>query len=233
MDQITCMISCSPIKSHPDTSIIEECIESLKDYRPFSRIIVMADGVREEQAHYQPRYAEFLSRLQKKYPDLDIFSMSEHKHQARTMRDCLQFVTTPVILFIEHDMALTGDIPFDTMIRMIMNEEADLIRLLYEDNDLINYTHLMMEKVGDFTKTKQWSQRPHVAGTEYYRRILNNNFSPNSKTFIEDRMHGVIEAEDNWNNNKLWTYTPPVPVQRFTYKDGRDGDPKYDDKLIY
>jgi hypothetical protein len=232
MDKITALISCSPIKSHPSTEIIEECIESIKE-RTDARIIVMADGVREEQEDYRPRYEEFLTRLRKKYPDIGISSMAEHKHQARTTRDTLSEVTTPVILFIEHDMALYGDIPIEEMYNMITSGEADLIRLLYEDNDLINYTHLMIEKVGDYTKTKQWSQRPSLASTQYYRRILNDHFSPKSKTFIEDRMHGVIEAEDNWNHNKLWTYTPEIPVQRFTYKDGREGDSKFDDLLIY
>ena len=227
------MISCSPIKSHPSTDIIDGCIASLKEKLPDSRIVVMADGVRKEQEDYAPRYKKFLTRLQKKYPEIEVVAMPEHYHQARTMLTCLPMVTTPVILFIEHDMALYGDIPFEEMAEMITKGEADLIRLLYEDNDLINYTHLMMEKVGDYTQTKQWSQRPQLASTTYYKRILTDHFSPNSKTFIEDRMHGAIEAEDNWSNNKLWTYTPEPPVQRFTYRDGREDDPKYDDKLIF
>ena len=232
MDTLTALISCSPIKSHPSTEIIEECIESIKA-RTDARIIVMADGVREEQEDYRPRYEEFLTRLQKKYPDIEIANMDSHKHQARTTNIVLQIVKTPVILFIEHDMALYGDIPKEEMCKKILDGEADLIRLLYEDNDLINFKHLMKEKVGDYTKTMQWSSRPHFASSTYYRRILSSHFSPNSKTFIEDRMHGVIEAEDNWNNNKLWTYTPEVPVQRFTYRDGRGDDSKYDDQLIF
>jgi hypothetical protein len=232
MDTLTALISCSPIKSHPSTEIIEECIESIKA-RTDARIIVMADGVREEQEDYRRRYEEFLTRLQKKYPDLEIANMDSHKHQARTTSIVLQIVKTPVILFIEHDMALKGEIPLEEMCGMITKGEADIVRLLYEDNDLINYTHLMIEKVGDYTKTKQWSQRPHFASTTYYKRILSSNFSPNSKTFIEDRMHGVIESEDNWNNNKLWTYTPELPVQRFTYRDGREDDPKFESLLIF
>jgi hypothetical protein len=229
----TALISCSPIKSHPSTAIIEECINSIKE-RSDCRIIVMADGVREEQEEYRPRYEKFLTRLQKKYPDLEIKISDVHRHQARMTKWTLdEDVRTPVILFIEHDMALYGDIPLEEMCKMITDGEADIVRLLYEDNDLINYTHLMLEQVGDYTKTMQWSQRPHFASTAYYKHILSAHFSPNSKTFIEDRMHGAIEAEDNWDNNKLWTYTPEPPVQRFTYKDGREEDPKYDDLLIF
>jgi hypothetical protein len=193
----------------------------------------MADGIREEQEEYRPRYEKFLTRLQKIYPDVEILSMKEHLHQARTTRHCLELVKTPVILFIEHDMALWGYIPIKEMCKKITDGEADVVRLLYEDNDLINYTHLMKEKVGDYTQTMQWSQRPHFASTTYYKRILTDHFSPNSKTFIEDRMHGAIEAEDNWDNNKLWTYTPEPPVQRFTYKDGREDDDKFESLLIF
>ena len=232
MDQLTVLISCSPIKSHPSTKIIEECIESVLPLG--CRIIVMADGVREEQEEYRPRYEEFLTRLQKIYPDLEIRISDIHRHQARMTKWTLdEAVRTPVILFIEHDMALKGNIPVEEICNKIIGGDADVVRLLYEDNDLINYTHLMIEKIGDYTKTKQWSQRPHFASAFYYRRILNDHFSPNSKTFTEDRMHGVIESEDNWANNRLWTYTPEPPVQRFTYKDGREDDPKYDDLLIY
>ena len=193
----------------------------------------MADGVREEQEDYRPRYEDFLARLQKKYPDLEIFKAKDHQHQARMTTNTLMHVFTPVILFIEHDMALKGDIPIKEMCKMITDGKADVVRLLYEDNDLINYTHMMRGKVGNYTRTMQWSQRPHFAGADYYRRILANYFSPNSKTFIEDRIHGMIEAEDNWEHHKLWVYTPEIPVQRFTYKDGREDDDKFVDQLIF
>lgn len=229
MDNITALISCSPIKSHPSTKIIDQAIASVKEMKT----IVMCDGVREEQEEYRPRYEKFLTRLQKKYPELEMLRMTEHVHQARATNICLQLVKTPVILFLEHDMAIRGEIPFKKIVKMITDGKADLVRLLYEDNDLINYTHLWGEKVGDFTKTMQWSGRPHFASTDYYRRILADHFSPNSKTFIEDRMHGVIEAEDNWGHNKLWVYTPEPPVNRFKISDGRDGDEKYDDLLVF
>lgn len=230
MAEITTLISSSPIKSHPSTYIIEECIESVKY---LGRTIVMQDGVREEQQGYASNYQEYLTRLQKKYPDLEIISMAEHKHQARTMRDCLESVTTPVILFIEHDMALRGDIPTETIYNMIIEDRADVVRMLYEDNDLTNFRHMLKDREGDFTQTKQWSGRPHFARAEYYRKILKTYFTPESKTFIEDRMHGVVDSEDNWNAHKLWIYAPEAPVNRFKITDGREGDEKYDDQLIY
>lgn len=232
MDNLTALISSSPIKSHPSTQFIDECIQSLRD-RGLTRIIVMQDGVRPEQEAYRERYEEYLTRLKNKNPDLTILSMGEHKHQARTMRDCLEFVTTPVILFIEHDMALQGDIPLQTMTDRLMGDDTDVIRLLYEDNDLLNFSYMLREKDGDFTQTVQWSGRPHLARTEYYRMILKKYFSPESKSFIEDRMHGVVDSEDNWNNHKLWIYTPEPPVNRFKINNGREDDPKWDSELVF
>lgn len=229
--EITVLVSCSPIKSHPSTEIIQECIDSVMERLPESRIIVMADGVRPELSRYAENYFKFLTRLKKLYPDLLVFRAPAHLHQAAMTKLTLPDVDTPVILFIEHDMALQGDIPVDTIIKRL--EDSDLVRLLYEDNDLINFKHMLKEKHGDFTQTKQWSQRPHFARTEYYRMILDKYFTRDSRTYIEDRMHGVIDSEDNWNAHKLWVYTPPLPVNRFKINDGRDGDPKYDQDLIY
>jgi hypothetical protein len=233
MDNITVLICSSPIKSHPSTHIIDETIQSVVEHLPGARIVIMQDGVREEQKAYEEAYEQYkVNLINKGYP-VDFMILSEHCHQARMTLQALHGVLTPIILFIEHDMPLRGDIPIDDIVAKLLSGDADLIRLLYEDNDLTNFSYMLREKEGDFTQTVQWSGRPHFARTDYYRRILTTYFSPHSKTFIEDHMHGVVDSEENWNNHKLWVYTPALPVNRFKINDGRDGDEKYDDQLIF
>ena len=63
MDNLTAIIPTSPIKSHPDTSIIEETIKSIRHHLPDSEIIVTFDGVREEQEDLLEEYTEFKKQM--------------------------------------------------------------------------------------------------------------------------------------------------------------------------
>jgi hypothetical protein len=83
-------------------------------------------------------------------------------------------------------------------------------------------------------KTIQWSQRPHLARADFYRRILNDHFTSEAKTFIEDKMHGVVyqawkvEQNQGWNKYRLWIYHPTDGnIKRSLHTDGRGGEDKY------
>jgi hypothetical protein len=78
-------------------------------------------------------------------------------------------------------------------------------------------------------RTLQWSQRPHLASTEYYRKIMARYFPPDNSTMIEDRMHSV--AQTNPDENRIAVYCPSDPdgsIVRSYNLDGRQDDPKYD-----
>jgi hypothetical protein len=76
-------------------------------------------------------------------------------------------------------------------------------------------------------RTAQYSQRPHLASTDLYRRMLTDCFSPQSKAFIEDRMHSVVyeayrlRGKAGWNDWKLWLYAPAGDMKRSYHTDGR------------
>lgn len=226
------LVSSSPIKSHPSTHIIDKVLGSIYERLPSSRVIIMQDGVRSEQQEYHDRYEEYLRRMIDNHPEAEIVIANEHKHQARMTRDVLRAVTTPYIFFVEHDMVLCEEIPFDTMKELIASGQANLVRLMFEAHILDVHRHLMLERKGDFTKTIQWSQRPHLASTEFYKRILNDYFSDHSLTYIEDRIYGVV-SESPWENFKLWVYTPDGDNKRSYTIDGREDDPKWDQELVY
>ncbi len=86
-------------------------------------------------------------------------------------------------------------------------------------------------------RTAQWSQRPHLASTAFYRDMIDRYFNPQSRTMIEDVMHGIVheayqrEGEMGWNLWRLWIYTPETDslgIKRSYHLDGRGADPKYD-----
>lgn len=237
MDDITVLIPTSPTPIHPSTEHFDETLRSVTDRLPQAKIVVMADGIRKEQAHLRSAYNAYLGEL-KRYEVDTMMVAIEHVHQARLTRSVLEdewTVQTPLILFVEHDCPLVGDIDFDSCADAIRCGEANLIRFHHEVQIPQEHMYLMPDKGHAYwlsgaplTRTMQWSQRPHLASTEYYRRILTNHFKPDENWFIEDRMHGVVQNEP-WEHNRLWIYHPQGNIKRSTHLDSRGDEPKWVD----
>jgi hypothetical protein len=85
---------------------------------------------------------------------------------------------------------------------------------------------------GPLRRTRQWSQRPHLAGAGYYADMLQSEFSPQARCFIEDRMHSI--ASSHPERHRLAIYHPETGnVKRSYHLDGRQGDPKFDDEQVW
>src|ERR1700679_3656640 len=114
-DKVTVLVLTSPIKSHPDTSIICHTIATCRFHFPDSRLVVLMDGVRAEQEEYRERYTEFKSRLRAKFAGDDkteFVEFDKHMHQVGMTRFALnEVVKTPLIFFVEQDMPIVIDEP--------------------------------------------------------------------------------------------------------------------------
>ena len=234
------LIPTSPIESHPNTSIIEETINNIRLKLPDSEILIMIDGVRQEQEHLKKQYQEYIHRLlwmcNNKWMNVLPIIFENFEHQVGMTRKTLEMVKTPLILFAEHDTPITPDFDFDweNMSKIILSGDADVIRFHPEALILKEHRHLMLDntqarksKGVPMTRTIQWSQRPHLTSTEYYRCIMEKYFSKDAKTMIEDKMHGVVQDE-GWDKHKLWIYTPEGNIKRSYHLDGRGNESKYD-----
>ena len=251
-DLVTVLISTSPIPSHPSTEIIEETIGTVRRWLPESEIIIMIDGIRDSQKSlYGKSYGEYVRRLLWKCNHqwkniLPVF-YGEHHHQAAMTRQALDLVKTPMILFVEHDTPLIVDHAIDwaNLFEVVLHGHVDMIRFHYDARIYDEHWPLMLDpqpvlQYGiPFIRTIQWSQRPHLASTSFYRRSLRDNFSPTALTMIEDRMHSVVQhhCADNpingWNDYRLAIYVPEGYMQRSYHLDGRRSDSKFEDKFTY
>lgn len=242
--KITVLIPTSPIAAHPNTELIERTITDVRS-KLDCEIIVMIDGIREEQAHYSEQYQEYIGRLLwlcKTWGNVLPILSRGHQHQAGMTRDALKYVKTPTILFVEHDAPITPDydFPWDNFVEAITEGGAEVVRFHHEARILPEHEHLMFDKEPiqvcgvPMKRTMQWSQRPHLASTAFYRHILNTFFHPESRTMIEDVMHGIVDTackEDGimgWHNFRVWIYTPEGNIKRSYHLDGRGDDPKYE-----
>lgn len=248
-DDITVLIPTSPIPSHPSTEIIDATIDSIAAAGLGECwTVIMCDGVRPEQEDRRDDYEAYLARLAGRtlYASPRVptrirgLLFHEYLHQAEMTRRALATVETPCILFVEHDTPLVGEIPWASMVAAIRSGEADVIRLHHEAHVLREHRYLMRgrERVNvhgvPLWATGQWSQRPHLASTDWYRAMLDRYFPGHARTFIEDRLYGEVATpwveRREWGEVcKLWLYAPYEGTwKRSEHLDGRAGERKYE-----
>lgn len=228
---ITVLIPVSPIPSHPSTEVLDQTIASVRERLPDAEIIVMFDGVPAWLEQYRASYEEFKSKMLYKInhelqPAIPIIFDSHH-HQSLMMKRALELVRTPTVLFLEQDTPLHNDIPFDELIQPITAGYCNLIRFHFEAQIHPEHQHLMLDKepidiLGvPFLRTKQWSQRPHLASTRYYRDI-SDKYWDDQPRFIEHIMYGIVaEGGNNYDEHRLHFYAPDGTLVRSLHLDGR------------
>ncbi len=234
---ITVLVTASPIPSHPDTAIIGETLASVRHHLPDAPVWVLFDGVRSEQEHLREAYEQHIALVRS--DGINTWQFSRHLHQVGMLRKVIGHIATPLILFVEQDAPLLTDrfIEWGVITDWLMAGRSNCIRLAHEEIVLPPHAHLFhgQEPDGPFIRTSQYSARPHIATVAKYREWL-TYFSPHANTFLEDKLHGVVQENvkhHGWESEKLHLYAPQGGYRRSGHLDGRAGSPKYDDKLVF
>lgn len=245
VDDITVIIPTSPIAMHPDTSIIHDTIQSIRAQLPDAEIIIGMDPPRPELVDkYGDTWRQYVDRVvwysnhHAEWRNTLPVIAPEWEHQANITRRMLTHVRTPLVLFVEHDTPIMGNIEWHRMAEIVLAGDVDHMRLHYDTTIHPDHQHMMRgDRVTDDTgftyqRTIQWSQRPHMARTDWYRDVIDAEFPIESRTMIEDWMHGVCEVADSPDVWRLAIYTPTdsiMGIQRSGHSDGRAGhDPKFE-----
>lgn len=242
--EITVVIPVSPIKSHPSTEILEQTISSIRFHLPDSPIFITFDGVRPEQEEKRQDYNLFIQEALFKCNttwNATPLIFEEHTHQVGMARTILPLIKSPMLLYVEQDTPLVTDEPIEWgyLKLNILDGTANVIRFHFEAMIPKEHKHLMLAKLHKLIKTVQWSQRPHLASTAFYDRMLQDNFSPNAKCFIEDVIHGKVYnsylryGDLAWDQWRLFIYAPEKNLKRSLHLDGRAGEVKFDDNQTF
>lgn len=251
---ITAVVPTSPIPSHPDASMLFETVESIRDRLPDAEVLITCDGVRPEQADRRDAYVEYLHRVTEWcLPQQHVvpFVFDQHLHQSGMMHRILPEISTPFLLYVEHDCPLVGEIPFDAITREMNSQALNSVRFMHEAGVLPDHAHLFLDRHTDgwapWQATIQWSQRPHLARTSWYADIMGKFFGSAARTMIEDVMHGVVQhgfainspyatrkhAEKAWRRYRMAVYAPDGDMRRSGHLDGRGDDPKFPMIIAY
>lgn len=249
-DHITAIIPVSPWASHPDTRILEETIANTRAHLPEAEIIVTFDGVRPEQMDRNDDYQEFVIRMLHKmndeYTNVLPIVFQEHMHQSGMAREVMKYVRTETIVYIEGDSPLYADrpVPWLDLIKQIEHGKANVIRLYNKEVIPEEHEYLMLHdednKDLELVATRQWSQQPHIASTNFYRTILDLStgyFTEDAKCFIEEKMYYIIASESRngqeWKKWRMFIYKPADNLPRSYHLDGREGGPSFYDKQVF
>lgn len=243
-DMITVIVATSPTEAGHNRHTVDT-FASVRRHLPRARVIIAADGVRPEQEHLREQYeGELFVWLWPPTPGVSVSALDAWGHQALSVKAAVQHAKTPTLLFMEHDTPLTdGEIPWRDAALAVMNGEMDVLRFHHEAQIHPEHRWLMVDLEPRVVAgvpvmfTAQWSQRPHVANTGFYRWMLSRYFGRESRTMIEDTMHGVLQVawmEHPDEFRATWPvaiYAPDGTMVRHTHIDGRGDSPKWD--MIY
>ena len=263
-DQAQAVIFTSPSPAHPSTEHIDRVIASIRFHFPLMEILVLCDGVRPELEHRRGQYEEYLRQLlwkcqrDKSYWNVLPIVFDRHMHQAAMMREALanpKWIKTPLLFVLEHDTPVvrTGEycsfqgiiadtsrpIPWPVIFELVLSGESNLVRLYHRADGIPDvHRYLMKDKFEfrgeQFLQTLSWSQRPHVASADYYRRMLRDYMSPDANCMIEDMLATRVMYQP-WENNRVTIYWPSddgSKCMRSWHSEGRVGpDGKYDSKF--
>lgn len=246
-DLISVIYVTSPVPSHPDTVVLDQTVASVQAHLPGVRQIVACDGVNPalavEKPERVPDYHRFLRRALRAcrhdWPHTLPLVADEWLHQEALTRWALEWVETPLLLFVESDCPLAdAPIDWDACCRAIQSGKVNVLRFHHEAHVLPEHQHLMLDvepvdvEGCPVLRTIQWSQRPHLASAAWYRTMLRAYFTDDSRTMIEDVLHSRVQesyarhGETGWEEWRLAMYAPDGNLKRSWTTDGRGDDPK-------
>jgi hypothetical protein len=239
-NQLTILIPTSPIPRHPSTAILDETIANLRMYTD-AKIIILFDGIHSSLSHREQDYKNYLEAVgakmyNKEYGDCEARLFVEHTHQAMMVKEVLKEIITPLIFFVEHDCSPIGDIPFKEICDLVEKSyEINYVRFNIFHETPKDHDYLMLDKEPveiegvRLVRTIQFSARPNIAKTNWYRNILYDYFKPGQKSMIEDVMHSVVIEKYKFYGGDIMglaVYAPIGNQLRSYHSDGRGSDTK-------
>ena len=247
---VTVIMPTSSIPSHPSTEIIEDAIRRTRAYPELrdAEVILMIDGLHPDHARRAAEYEEYKRRLiwkcswDPEWRGVLPLVFAEHTHQANMTRLALQMTRSPLVLFQEHDTYPVHEIDWSGLIDVVSRRsDVNQVQLHIDERISDEHRYLMLDggapkQVGPvrLVRHRKWSQRPHLAKTQWYRDRIAEFFGVHAKTMIEDVMHGCLENRlgrgiDPWEKWGTWIYAPEGAahgILRSATNDGRGGEAK-------
>lgn len=250
-ERITVIVSTSPAPLHPSLDHIRTVINSIRERLPTAEILIACDGVREEDSHLLDAYQTYLHDLlwaaNTEWHNVWPIVMPEFLHQANAVKEVLKYVHTPYVLFVEHDTPLEGPIDFPDIANAMIQfpDHIHEVRFhfdvdLHPEHEPLHFGDIEVfagteDSMGiPLRRMRAWWARPFMIRTDVFRDLVNTHFTPESRTFLEDKLYGILHSdwcdngEEAWGRWKIWTYMPAGNIKRSGHLDSRGAMPKHE-----
>jgi hypothetical protein len=227
---VTTLIPISPLPSHPDPVVLEKTVLSIRERLPQTKIFLMFDAVTPEHESWRANYELFINRVlwlgEHEWGNCVPMIFQTPSHQTLMTEETLHLVDDDVILWSEQDTPLVNDIPFDDLVPVIQSGYANVIRFSHEALVIPEHQFLFLDEepidiLGvPLLRTRQWSGRPHLASTSFYRNIARDwpGTPPpwGGPRFIEHIMYGHV-SEAPFEAYRVHLYAPEEKYPNGTY----------------
>jgi hypothetical protein len=219
--EVTPIILCHPLVSHPSSGLVLKTINSLSNIKgaTFPKVIVAHDlpqsriskKTKDKFWLYVNRLPMDLEKLPTKVKYEIIFN-SRHGHLIGNIKNALQGVETKYILLVQQDMPFIKEINLDKYLSL-MEQRSDIrhirfnkVRNMKRGWDAGNHERAdffrQVETNPKLLQTLAWSDENHLTTKEYYQNVV-FPIVGKLKTFPESILNQLASIE---NHSLLGTY---------------------------
>lgn len=219
-NDITAVISTSPIFCNPSTEIIDETYAQLRKQLPDIPVVILMDGVHPEQPHLTEKYEGYKQALRaKNWPNVTLLESAEWRHQSGMLKYAFEqnAIKTPIIFWTEHDLPLMdAPIPWQGLVDTLLKTNVVYTRFELTGDEKSNC------ELGRFTsaygvplmRTVQHTAWPQVVRADYLQEMI--AYLGDSRTYYDDGTQDVFVVA-NFNRDKdqrICTIFVPSPDRR-------------------
>ena len=198
---VSLIVVTSPIPSHPDTTLIDEAIDSvLKMNYSFSEMIISYDKDRKNTSSYKT----YKKHMKSKYPQFKHLELDKHGHFIGTFHNALNYCKTKYFFLLQHDISLIGKFPIHECLETKVEWNIIATHHFKPEEckkDIPKPTHWfpIMKKTKDknLLKSYGWSERIFLSKRDWMMdKIYEYYHKGKTVNFIESIFHKEFD--------KLW-----------------------------
>ena len=158
---LTIILTTSPIKSHPSTTVIDLVIDSVNKHLSSEnkiKIIIVCDGYKTKKSNQKSNYKsaiindievdnykQYIQNIKSKYHDhnIDIIVRDKNYGFAKNIFHVMKtFVQTKYVMILQHDWIFISNLNIDKMINL-MEQNREIFYLNFQSSTTIDYINKM------------------------------------------------------------------------------------------